>query len=1140
MPQWRVLQLNLIIGAVTLLCLTAAPAADFRVLLLENGVPVWTERSDPAIEAGTRTAASPDAAMAATLERMVAAQLAGPTALEATDGLVGLFSPGSSLDSVMVSEGHGTVRLTLPETFLQDRLDDRLFEEIVHLTVNMDESTEGLQSLSLLARAPGETEYRPLSEYLPLPPPNDKPETEQGTSGEPGPGTSHVGQPPMSGQGQPTGALTGASIFLSPGHGWYYNHDVLFRWATQRGNNNNLIEDLSNGEAVLQYLVPYLWNAGARVYTVRERDLQTNEVIIDNGGTGHSETGSWSTQTPSDGFYGTNMRAAMTVTGTPTATSTFTPDIPEDGHYAVTVWYRSSTTGTTTADARFTVNHTGGSTTWVQNETRDGWTWKNIGTYYFEAGVNPATGSVVIDNQSATAGRYVVADAVRFGGGMGSLIDPNGGGLSGEPRWEESGRYHRVFMGDNTWAGTVWAMPQYADWECEDGWEGGSNNNAIYVSWHTNAGGGTGTSSFAYSSAGSGGAFDGVAGGDILRNTIHAELINDITAGWDSGWTDRGTKTANFGEINPGNNNDMPASLHEMAFHDLPADADDIKEPNFRRLCARAVYQGIVKFYHDYFYSSQGNGEFNDDTLLPEPPTNLRALNAGGGSVSLAWDAPPSDTGDDLLGDPATGYRVYQSSNGRGFDNGTAAAVTSATVSGLTPGDVIYFRVSATNAGGESFPTETLAVRVRSSGTPPILIVNGFDRLDRDMNIFEDDPYDADPAHRGYLWLMNTYDHIIAHAEAIDARGIDFDSCANEAIIDSQVSLGSYDTVVWICGEESDPDDTLSATEQSRLTSYFGGGGRLFISGAEIAWELDSLNRGRSFCENSLHANSVGNDAGVYAATGSTGSIFDGFSLTFDDGSSIYDVDLPDVIDASAGSAVALEYSGSSPTTLHDFDAIGGWRDPNYSGQTNAETDSTFTIVGTPLHEGSGSGDLYYHWGSGDFIREYNSDLDVFPAASDLSLWVYGDGSGHELRIAVRDDSDSDIAVNAYTTINFTGWQEIVWTDIATNHTLWSTGGNGVLDGPTVRLDSIQVNKVTATDTGHIFLDDATYTLTGGSGGGAAIQWTDGVPGGGRVVMLGFPFETITSVSVRNQVMAAALNFFGGPVPVELSVFRAE
>ena len=66
--------------------------------------------------------------------------------------------------------------------------------------------------------------------------------------------------------------------------------------------------------------------------------------------------------------------------------------------------------------------------------------------------------------------------------------------------------------------------------------------------------------------------------------------------------------------------------------------------------------------------------------------------------------------------------------------------------------------MTATNSGGESFPTETLTVRVRSSGSASVLIVNGFDRIDRFANIVEDDPYDADDLHRGYLWLMNSYD----------------------------------------------------------------------------------------------------------------------------------------------------------------------------------------------------------------------------------------------------------------------------------------------------------------------------------------------------------------------------------------------
>ena len=176
---------------------------------------------------------------------------------------------------------------------------------------------------------------------------------------------------------------------------------------------------------------------------------------------------------------------------------------------------------------------------------------------------------------------------------MGDMTDPDGGGVSGKPRWEESGYYYAGFMGRPDWesAGTVTAMPRYAAWEAE-AWETGK---CIYLSWHSNASSGTarGTISFAYSSGGWGGAFNGVAGGDKLRNRVHDEMINDIRLGWEAGWQDRGKTTANFGEINPSNNSEMPGALIEVAFHDNPTDAAALLDSNFRRLVARAVYQGI-------------------------------------------------------------------------------------------------------------------------------------------------------------------------------------------------------------------------------------------------------------------------------------------------------------------------------------------------------------------------------------------------------------------------------------------------------------------------------------------------------------------------------------------------------------------
>jgi N-acetylmuramoyl-L-alanine amidase len=1130
-------------GVFILLGATAVEGARFQILLMKNGAPVWVQREDPSIAIVQQAAQSPDEAMAATLERMARAQLAGPTTSEAAAGLEGLFPPGSTLDRVSVADAHAMLQLTLPEEFLHGGLDELTFENIVDISVVLGENTPGLHSLSISARASGESEYRPLSDFLPaLPPPIDKAEMQSSSSSESAVSLQMAGQPTMPGQPQPTGALTGASIFLSPGHGWYYSTS-LGRWATQRPNTNNLIEDLSNGEWVLQYLCQYLWNAGARVYTCRERDLNTHMVIVDNGGAGYSETGTWTTESPSSGAYNGSQRRATTVTGAPTATATFTPNIPAAGYYAVYVWYHSAVSGSTTTDARITIRHTGGSTVWTQNQTRDGVTWKYIGTYYFDSGSNAATGSVVISNQSATAGNQVIADAARFGGGMGDMVDPDDPApqnVSGKPRWEESGRYYAGFMGKSDWANwdTVWAMPRYVDWECEDSWEGGANNNAIYLSWHTNAPNpGRGTSSFAYSSAGWGGTFNGVAGGDILRNYVHNELINDIRAGWDPTWQNRGVTTANFGEINPNNNNDMPAALTEIAFHDTAADAVCILDPNFRRLAARAAYQGIVKFFYNYFYLTNGNAEFNDLTLLPEPPTNLRVTNNGSGGVTIAWNAPPYNTGNNLLGDAATGYRVYRSVNGKGFDNGVPVAGTSTTSTGLTPGEVYYFRVTATNSGGESFPTETLAVRVRSSGSARILIVNGFDRIDRFANIVEDDPYDPKELHRGYLWLMNTYDYIIAHAQAIDAYGLDFDSCSNEAVIDSQINLSNYYTVVWILGEESerDPegestgDDAFSATEQSRVSTFLNGGGRLFLSGSEIGYDLDEYDNGRTFYENVLHADYMSNDANTYSASGTTGSIFDGISLTFDNGSSIYNVDYPDIISANAGSIAALNYTGSG--SIEDFDDLAGWWDPNSSGQTNAHADSTFTLENSITHGGSGSGHLYYRWDTGNHIREYNSSQTLFPSASNLSLWVYGNSSGHQVRITLRDPVDIELFANNYTTIDFTGWREITWNDIANNPgTRWYGSGDNTISGSTVIFDSIEVHKLGAGDTGDLYFDDATFTPTSGGGNVAAIQYSGDTPNR-RIVMLGFPFETITSTSVRNQVMESVLDFFATPTP---------
>lgn len=817
---------------------------------------------------------------------------------------------GTQLDRVETQGPWVAVWMTLPDAFLAE-LTDLECERIVGEQVERFRDVDGLTAFMIFARPASDpdADYRPLPDFLPRPTGElNKPEPD----GRDGSAAGRAGALPTYNPGQPVGALSGKTVFLSPGHGWYYA-STLGRWATQRGNWSGLIEDMSNGEAVLNHLARYLHNAGANVWTCRERDFNTNMVIVDNtdGAPGYTTSGTWTTSTGAGTWYGSNYQHSA-VSTTETAVATYTPDIPAAGYYAVYVWTPSASNRST--DARVRVRHTGGTTAHVINMQRDGNTWRFLGMYYFAAGRNAASGAVEISNQGTDPTKYVIADAVRFGGGMGDYVD--GGMVSGWPRWEESGNYFPVFMGQpGAPYGTVSGMPIYAKWESES-WE-----DSVYFSWHSNATGshtGHGTQMYVYAPGqpppGPFSAFGGVVGGDTLATRIFDEVMNDIHVDWDAAWP--GNKySAYFGELNPSNNDEMPACLIEVAYHDSAADQPSLLDPRFRDLVARACYQGIVKWW---YYNADGPSAtpIPINTLLPEPPTHLAVRQTGPGAVRVSWRPPPYNTGDGLLGDPATGYIVQTSRDGLGFSDGTATTNTYFDFAGLSAGGVYYYRVIATNAGGQSFPTEVGGVKLDAGGVVPVLVVTGFDRLDRDAMLAEDDPYDAQAMLRERLERMNHYGYVRTFADAIGPTGIAFDSCSNEAVRDQDVDLSAYAAVIWQCGEESAELRTFDATEQTRVWAYLSGGGQLFVSGSEIGWDLDQQGHGAAFYNNLLKADFVADDADTYSVAAVAGSLFDGVApFAFDNGAAIYDVNSPDVITPAGGGAPALSYVGGSGGT---------------------------------------------------------------------------------------------------------------------------------------------------------------------------------------------------------------------------------
>ncbi len=90
-------------------------------------------------------------------------------------------------------------------------------------------------------------------------------------------------------------------------------------------------------------------------------------------------------------------------------------------------------------------------------------------------------------------------------------------------------------------------------------------------------------------------------------------------------------------------------------------------------------------------------------------------------------------------------------------------------------------------------------------------------------------------------------------------------STSNDAVREGLVSLGDYATVVWLLGDESTGDTTFDSDEQALASAYVSGGGRLVVSGSEIAWDLDSKGGGPSFLA-SLGAGYAADDAGTFIA----------------------------------------------------------------------------------------------------------------------------------------------------------------------------------------------------------------------------------------------------------------------------------
>ncbi len=570
--------------------------------------------------------------------------------------------------------------------------------------------------------------------------------------------------------------LTNNHIALWQSHGWYYEQK-LGRWEWQRARIFQTVEDLYTQSYVLPFLVPMLENAGANVLMPRERDYNTQEIILDNdAASGYVETNDkerWQ-RTDSAGFAnpkkvyldGENpfrmgtARQTKTVSNGAESFATWTPDIPESGSYGVYISYQ--TVKNSTDDALYSVYHAGGKTDFHVNQKMGGNTWIFLGYFNFNKGANH---KITLSNKSKRAGKIVTADAVKIGGGMGNIARmPNTEGfekentkssdslvaketfiskigykpeISGHPRYTEGARYWMQWAGipDSVYNRTEGKNDYTDDYASRGVWvnwlAGGSSvipkaeglNIPVDLAFafHTDAGtfwGDTivGTLGI-YMTTHNNGKFENGrsrwASRD-LTELIMDEITNDIRRDFEPDWTRRHLWNRSYAEARMPN---VPTMLLELLSHQNFADMRYGLDPTFRFAVSRSIYKGMLKFI-----ASQYNRPY---VVQPLPVKDFSVRFTGETQVQLNWDDTPDIAETSAK---ATKHIVYTRINGGGFDNGTLVNTNSHTID-IHKDNIYSFKVEAVNDGGKSFPSEILSVCRKSNEKGEVLIVNGFTRV---------------------------------------------------------------------------------------------------------------------------------------------------------------------------------------------------------------------------------------------------------------------------------------------------------------------------------------------------------------------------------------------------------------------------
>ena len=239
-------------------------------------------------------------------------------------------------------------------------------------------------------------------------------------------------------------------------------------------------------------------------------------------------------------------------------------------------------------------------------------------------------------------------------------------------------------------------------------------------------------------------------------------------------------------------------------------------------------------------------------------------------------------------------YRVYYGTDINNLTGSYLYNSSNPVVDGLTEDLVYYFAIEASNENGSASLSKKLAVTPTGKDNFALL-VEGFNRI----------------------VTGNTGSFVKQHAEALAALNKQIASTSNDALIAGLVNINDYPFTDWILGEESTADRTFNPQEQAIVKNYLEAGGFLYVSAAEIGWDIAraaSPNAALSFANDYLKFSFVADNPGTGKGQShkaellpDTGFGSEAFYFNFADGSATA-VEYPDVIGATGGSVGFLRY----------------------------------------------------------------------------------------------------------------------------------------------------------------------------------------------------------------------------------------